>query len=252
MLRLRQIALVANDLDVVVGDLQDVLGLEVAFRDPGVATFGLHNAVMPAGKQFIEVVSPVRENTAGGRYLERRGGDGGYMVIMQCDDHPTLKSRLGPLGVRAALEHDGDEYCVLQLHPRDTAGSFLEIDVQHGGESMDGPWEPAGPNWQDARTERTIGIVAAELQSDEPSALAARWSAILDRPVEVVDDTPTIALDNATLRFVFAKDGRGEGLGGIDVVVDDVAATTAAGVARGLVRNGELAIGGVRIALVGE
>jgi hypothetical protein len=250
MLRLRQIAFVAKELEPVVDDLSAVLGLAVAYRDPGVATFGLHNAVLPAGQQFIEVVSPVQEGTAGGRYLERRNGDGGYMVILQCDDHPTLKARLGPLGVRAALEHDSDEYCILQLHPRDTGGSFLEIDVQHGGESMDGAWEPAGPNWHAARTDTTRGIIAAGLQSDDPAALSERWGAILDRPVKPADGVATIELDNASLRFVEATDGRGEGLGGIEVSVVDVNAAVAAATARGLVRNGDVSIGGVRINLV--
>ena len=59
--RLRQIALVARDLDAVVGELHDAFGLEVAFRDPSVAAFGLHNAVLPIGNQFIEVVSPTRD-----------------------------------------------------------------------------------------------------------------------------------------------------------------------------------------------
>lgn len=247
MLRLRQIALVAKDLEPVVEDFAAVLGLAVAYRDPGVATFGLHNAVMPAGSQFIEVVAPVEDGTAGGRYLERRNGDGGYMVILQCDDHPTLKERLGPLGVRAALEHDGKEYCILQLHPRDTGGSFLEIDVQRGGESIDGPWEPAGPDWHAARTDVTLGIVAAELQSEDPDKLSARWSAILLRPVVLQDLVPTIALDNATLRFVQAFDGRGEGLGGIDVRVANHADVVGTAAARGLARNNVVMIGGLRI-----
>jgi len=250
MLRLRQIALVAHQLEPVVDDLAAVFGLAVAYRDPGVATFGLHNAVMPAGNQFIEVVAPVREGTAGGRYLERRHGDVGYMVIMQCDDHPTLKARLAPLGVRAALEHDGREYLLLQLHPRDTGGSFLEIDVQLGGEAEDGPWEPAGEHWHDARTDATLGIVAATLQSHDPARLATRWSAILDRPISTPGTTPTIALDNAVLRFVTATDGRGEGLDGIDVRVADAVAVHAAAAARGLDRNGHVLIGGVRISVV--
>ena len=250
MLRLRQIAFVARELDPVVDDLHAVLGIEVAFRDPGVARFGLHNAVMPAGQQFIEVVAPVEEGTAAGRYLDRRHGDGGYMVILQCDDHPSLKARMEPLGVRAALEHDGEEYQILQLHPRDTGGSFLEVDVQHGGESMDGPWEPAGPNWQDAKTDLTRGIVAAEIQSEDPNALGERWAAILDRPLEEADGVPTIQLDNATLRFVPAEDGRGEGLGGIDVAVEDVNTALAAATGRGLARNAQVLLGGVRINLV--
>jgi len=55
-MRLRQVALVARDLDPVVADCSAVLGVEVAFRDPDVSTFGLRNAVMPDGDTFLEVV----------------------------------------------------------------------------------------------------------------------------------------------------------------------------------------------------
>ena len=47
-MRLRQIALAATDLTASVDALTDVLGIEVAFNDPGVAAFGLVNAVMPS------------------------------------------------------------------------------------------------------------------------------------------------------------------------------------------------------------
>ena len=56
-MRLRQIALVAQELDPVVENLCAVLGIEVGFNDPGVAAFGLHNAVMPVGDTVLEVVS---------------------------------------------------------------------------------------------------------------------------------------------------------------------------------------------------
>jgi hypothetical protein len=250
MLRLRQIAFVAAELEPVVDDLRSVFAFGVPYNDPGVAVFGLHNAVIPAGHQFIEVVAPTRDGTAGGRYLERRGGDGGYMVILQCDDHPTVKARLDALGVRKVVETDSDHYAIMQLHPKDTGGSFLEIDVQHGGGSMDGPWEPAGPTWQQQRSPTVRGITAAELQSDAPDELAARWSAILDRPVSGEGDPPTITLDNATLRFVAATDGRGEGLGGIDVDVDPL--TRAAVLERAESRGRRVAddvvfVGGVRV-----
>jgi hypothetical protein len=219
VLRLRQIALVAADLDRVVDSFHTELGLEVAFNDPAVATFGLRNAVMPLGHQFVEVVSPIRDGTAGGRYLERRHGDGGYMVILQTDLHAERKRRVAELGVRTVLQHDGAEYCIMQLHPADTGGSFLEIDEQIGGEDLDGPWEPAGPDWQRARrTDAVTGIAAAEIQSPDPERLATRWSEILERPLDALGRSFTIELDNATLRFVEATDGRGEGLGGIDVI----------------------------------
>ena len=74
-LRLRQIALVAERLAPVEAELIDVLGIEVCFRDPGVGHFGLENALFPIGNQLLEGVAPTQEQTAGGRYLERRGGD---------------------------------------------------------------------------------------------------------------------------------------------------------------------------------
>ena len=50
---------------------------------------------------------------------DRRGGDGGYMVICQCDDHRPRKQRVAQLGIRKVMESDGPEYSVMQLHPRD-------------------------------------------------------------------------------------------------------------------------------------
>src|SRR5205807_2244770 len=165
-IRLRQVALVARDLDAVVADLHAAFGLEVAFRDPGVATFGLQNAVLPVGTQFIEVVSPTREGTAGGRQLERLGGDGGYMVICQTDDHGSVRQRVHDIGVRTVIDVDDRGYRIMQLHPSDTGGSFLEIDFQPGGNDPDGAWNPAGDDWQRARrTEVVNGITAVTVQS---------------------------------------------------------------------------------------
>src|SRR5215467_6313515 len=112
-LRLRQIALVAEKLAPVTEDLHEILGLEVGFRDPGVKVFGLQNALFPVGGQFIEVVSPIKEGTAGGRYLDRRGGDGGYMVITQCDDHAPRKKRVAGMKIRKVLEQDEAEYHIM-------------------------------------------------------------------------------------------------------------------------------------------
>ena len=85
-MRLRQLVVVARDLEPVVDEICQKLGVEVCYRDPGVRHFGLRNALMAVGDCFIEVVSPIQDGTAAGRYLERRGGDGGYMLLLQVDD----------------------------------------------------------------------------------------------------------------------------------------------------------------------
>ncbi len=250
-LRLRQIALVAEKLAPVEKDIIDVLGVEVCYRDPGVAHFGLENALFPIGNQLLEVVAPIQENTAGGRYLERRGGDGGYMVITQCNDHLPRRARVDELGVRIAYQFERHDYRCMQLHPKDTGAAFFEIDEQLGdnAHAADGPWEPAGPDWQRAKkTDRVNGIVAAELQCDDPAKTAATWGTIAELPVSASN---SIELDNATLRFVPCTDGRPEGLGGIDVACNDKASILAAADQIGATRGDtQIYLCGMRINLV--
>ncbi|MBM4204509.1 MAG: hypothetical protein FJ194_10225 [Gammaproteobacteria bacterium] len=252
-LRLRQIALVAEKLAPVEAALLDVLSVKVAFRDPGVGHFGLENALFPIGNTLLEVVAPTRENTAGGRYLERRGGDGGYMVITQCDDHLPRRKRVADLGIRIVNQFENKHFRNIQLHPKDTGGSFFEIDEALGenAHAHDGPWEPSGPEWQMYKdTSRVAGIVAAEVQADDPRQVAARWSEISQIPL--ASDGLTLPLDNAKVRFVPCTDGRPEGLGGIDIQCTDKAAILAAAKKRGLKLDGDtLMLCGMRVKLIG-
>lgn len=254
MLRMRQICLVARDLRAAEADLTAVLGLEVCHRDPGVGRFGLENVLLPVGNDFLEVVAPVREGTAAGRYLERRGGDGGYMVILQCDDVAAARRRVAELGIRVVWEGGPPgESDGIQLHPKDVPGAILELRWNAGGEDPAGPWWPAGPDWQRARrTDVVRALRAAELQSPDPAALARRWGQVLDRPVTAdAAGRPQIPLDGAVLRFVPDADGRGEGLGGLDVEAEDRERLLAAARARGCpVDDDVVTLCGVRFRLV--
>ncbi len=254
-LRLRQIAFIVEDVEKVAADLNAVFGLEVAYIDEHLPpAYGLQNRLMPVGTQFIELCSPVRENTAGGRYLERRGGDGGYMVICQADDHGPRKERVKELGIRTVAARDTDTACLMQLHPHDTGGSFLEIDWHTGADDEFPGWSHAirGP-WPDfIRTERVKAIAAAEIQSPDPAKLAARWSEIIQDPLtKDAEGNPCIRIDNATLRFVRNRDGRPEGLGGLDLAATDGDAAREAAAARGLLqKDGSILSGGMRLRLV--
>lgn len=255
-IRLRQIALVAEDLNRVATEIGGVLGVEACYTDPGVGIFGLKNTLWPIGTQMLEVVTPTRDGTAAGRYLDRRHGDGGYMVITQVDDVAHRRARADALGVRVAFDlhypdegHDG-----IQLHPADTGGSFFEMDqmLMPGGDAPGGPWYPAGTNWEPfVRTERVSGISAAELQSPEPERLARRWADIAE--LELTSDAdghPTMELDNAVVRFVPDTDGRGEGLGGIDLITEDRESVLDAAERIGCAIDGDqVAIAGMRMNL---
>lgn len=250
-LRLRQLCLVAHDLEPVVEDLKAVFDIEVCHRDPAVARYGLHNALLPIGNSFVEIVAPTKDGTAAGRYLERRKGDGGYMVILDTDELERWQKHVDAIGVRVAARLVSDGYRGLQLHPRDTGGTLLEINWSEAGADLNAAYHPAGSGWHAyVRTTVARAIVGAELQSDRPERLAAKWSEILKRSARPIDGEWQIDLDNATLRFVAARDDRGEGLTGIDLEVADRDRVRDVAEGRGLaVTDRSVLIGGVRFNL---
>ena len=121
--------LVASELDAPVEDLKAVFGIETCHHDPAVEKYGLTNALLPVGSNFLEVVAPFRNETAAGRYIDRRGGDGGYMVILQCDDAEDRAKRMPDIGVWIANRLNYGTYIGLQLHPKDTGGAILETST---------------------------------------------------------------------------------------------------------------------------
>ena len=223
-MRLRQIVVVAADLERVEREVETELGVELCFRDPGVATFGLRNALFPIGDKLLEIVSPVRDGTTAGRLLHKRGGDGGYMVILEVDDLDPLRARLDDLGVRIVLEARAEGILGLHLHPADVGGAILSVDRADTW----GEWPWAGPGWRDhVRIATVTDVIAVEIEASDPAAMAARWSDVLGRPAF----DAVIALDEGELRFVPAG-VRGDGVGGFVLRAaepDRVGATTIAG-----------------------
>ncbi len=255
-LRLRQIALVVRDIEQVRADLEAVFGLQVGYTEESMPeSIGLENRILPVGDQFIELVAPVRDDVTGARYLERRGGDGGYMVICQTDDRAGRDARIKELGIRLVGGRDGKVYSFIQLHPKDTGGSFLEVDWHEGADDPTPPWtHAAGDNWMPSvRTHIVDAITGVEIQASEPEAVAARWSEILQLPVQRGGDgRPWLETKGGgCICFVADSDGRGEGLGGIDLHAVDREAALSAAAACGLAVSGDtVTIGGVRFKLV--
>lgn len=243
-MRLRQIALVAEKLDPVARQLQETFGLGVPFADEGVGVFGLRNAVFPVGDTFLEVVSPDRAGTTAGRLLERRGGDGGYMVIVQSDDLAADRARVESLGVRIVWEVDLGDAATVHLHPRDVGGAILSIDRMDPPES----WRWAGPGWEErSRTRPSRAIVAAEVQAEDPAAMAERWAEVLGVP----RDGRELRLVESGIRFVPVEDGRGEGVSGFDLAVTDRDEVERRARAQGLECHGAtIQVAGVRVRLV--
>lgn len=226
---LRQICLVAEKLAPAVDDLSAVLGIASCHVDPAVGKFGLENNLLRVGSQFIEVVAPspystLPEETAAGRFLKRRGGNGGYMVICQVptlEEQAELRARATANQVRVAFESDRETWNIMQLHPADMGAAFFEVDWDQEAD-VTGNWHPAGgKDWQRVEPGEVMSISAVELQSDDPMALAERWASVAGVAVNRSSAVPTVSLANAKLRFVADRDGRGPGLGGLELRVKD-------------------------------
>ena len=76
---------------------------------------------MPVGGEFLEVLEPFRDDASGARYLARRGGDAGYMVILQDADALAHRARLEGAGVRVIAQQPGPPLPVHPLPSRPTA-----------------------------------------------------------------------------------------------------------------------------------
>ena len=166
----------ARDCGQVAGQLRQAFGWPPPFHDPGVGQFGLTNAVFAAGDTFVEVVAPAQPETTAGRYLERRGGDGGYMAIFQVPDLAAARRRVAGLGVRVVWAADRPDIAGTHLHPGDVPGAIVSLDWAAPERS----WRWAGPSWTGHVPEHPPGgVTGLTIEVNDPAAAARRWAAVL-------------------------------------------------------------------------
>ena len=250
--RLRQVCLAAPTLSPWVGQLQQLFGLGAAYADPHVAKYGLDNAVLAVGHQFIELVAPVRDDAPLHRFLARHPGGAGYIVILDNDQIDLRRQHLQALGARLVTDLSHDGFHTLQVHPRDAGACMLEFDHTDGGEAWDGPYAPAGPHWQrQLRLGCVTGIAGVVLRAADAPALAARWAALIGVPA-TADSSGRLQLllPGGFIAFDAAAPGAADGLADIVLQAVDPAAVLHQAAALGLpVVAGHLVLAGVQFSL---
>jgi hypothetical protein len=210
--------LAARELDPVVARLRSELSLGEPFSDPGVGHFGLHNAVFALGDTFLEVVSPVRDGTAAGRLLDRRGGDCGYMVMFQVDDLAAARARVSAAGVREVFEVSLDDIEEVHLHPGDMRGAIVSLSTPKPASA----WRWGGPDWD--RRSAPGRVAGVKIAVSDPDAVATRWQELIGSlpglsfiadeadagPVEIaITGRGGEATEIGGVRFVFAPNEEG-------------------------------------------
>ncbi|EXJ54547.1 hypothetical protein A1O7_09888 [Cladophialophora yegresii CBS 114405] len=230
--RLRQIALVAEDLDRAQHLLTTVLGTEVVFVDPQVAQWGLKNFLVAIGGDLIEVVAPFKDDTTAGRLLKKRG-EGGYMIIMQTLDAAARRKDIESRGLaRVIFSHAHDDVLCVQYHPKGIAGGMMpELDSHAPSptnptplESAFSPWHACGSDYHKYSSGMkrcahlkllNTTLRLAPGQADVEAA-ARQWEDYFGIPRE---GKSQLVFTNSRLSFVPGVDGKPEGLESITIEV---------------------------------
>ena len=174
------------------------------------------------------------------------------MLILDCDAAERRRRHAERMGIRVANLIRYEDYLGVQLHPRDTGAAMIEFNQTRGGESVDGPYHPAGPHWQSAvTTDVTLRLVAVDIEAPDPEAFSARWAALMQRPVAVAEGRYRIALDGGDIRFSQAAAAQRQPMfARLELRVRNTAAVLDAAAARGYpVHDGAIALCGVKIAV---
>lgn len=248
-MRLRQICLVAPQLEPVISDIAEIMGLAVCYRDGNVAKYGLENALLPVDTILLEVVAPFKAGTTAGRFIEKTGGRGGYMAIFCCSDPDERGRNANAMGVRTANVIDHAPYHGVQLHPRDCRAAFIEFNHTKGSDDILGPYPPAGPDWQKSiRKDVTQALTGVEMQSPDPQGLAEHWGKIIGvAPSNDRDGVAELKLPNASFRFL---KGANEIMSALEFRVVDAARVLHTAREKGLaVAGNEFLLGGVTFRL---
>ncbi len=223
MIRIRQVALCTDDIWREEQSIVSTLGVAGVHRDPP-NVFEMRNVVFAVGDTFLEVLQPTADSAPSATFLSKRGGPGGYMLIMQVDDLDAARSRVGDLAIRVVYDepparHHGVEAAAIHLHPADTGGAIMSLDRM---DPVDG-WAWAGRAWQGhVHTDVVERIVGVELRSANVEALATRFSAMIDRPCSIGDAGEwTIGLDDGIVRVVEGPSGEPDQLVAVEMLATD-------------------------------
>ena len=235
-MKIRQVALASSNLEETDKTLRHLPGCDQSYADPEIIYFGLDNRLFTLGDCFLEVVSPVQPNTAAGRFLDRRGGDSGYMVIVQVENLAEEKVRLADTAIRTVFADDRGNSKAVHLHPKDIPGAIPSLDEMSPPES----WLWAGDSWEQRAGRYVRGILAVEIRSPDPKATGLCWAEAYGIELMPAGEGWRLEMDGTEIRFAYYAAALEPALMAIDVDAVDLAAICAAADGLGLERDGHV------------
>lgn len=222
--RLRQLVIAAETRDVI-STVQHVLHLGKPFVDPGVAEFGLTNAVFALGDQFLEVVIPQTETAPARRFINTFGV-GGYMAIFQVPSIRVVRDRADKMGLRRVWNIDLPDIAASHIHPSDIGAAIVSVDEPRPPPT----WRWGGPDWSfNSVPGRLTGLTVS---AQDPVSVGKRWISLLCG--EACKEAFELETANATVSF---DKGAHTGLSQFIIEIPDAEAALRRAEASGLDRT---------------
>jgi methylmalonyl-CoA/ethylmalonyl-CoA epimerase len=126
--RIDHVGVAVEDLDDAVRLYSERLGMPVQHRET-VEEQGVEAVLLGVGESHVELLRPLGDDTAVGRFLERHG-PGMHHVAYGTDDIDSALDALRAAGLRLIDEHPRTgirNSRVAFVHPRSTGGVLTEL-----------------------------------------------------------------------------------------------------------------------------
>ena len=169
--RLRHYVIAARDMEAVCDQIYKTLDLEPTPKSEGpepTLAFGFRTHMMRIGTTMLEIVSPIREKHQLQDFFAERGGDGGFMVVMQTYDDDALLARAAAANHKLAFEIKNFMGQHLMQFDYKTFGSRFEFYKYTPEDNWWG--DPLGRPYNDPRA--VEDILGATVAVENPGAIA--------------------------------------------------------------------------------
>lgn len=248
-MRIKQLVFVSEERDKLAKQICNLLDLKETYHDAGLISFGLENVLIPLNDTFFEIVMPVQENTTAERFLNKRNGGGGYMVIVDVENFEKEEERINSSDIDIVWHGDRRKGEIrartIHLHPKQIGGAILSLDKMEPANA----WLWAGTDWEkDINLKLVDCLSGVILQSSNPSDLCSKWEKALGIKRSSSDEI-TIQLDRSKIIFIEDADGRGEGVSAFIIKSLNKEKILKNALEMKIMRNNEISLGGVRIIL---
>ena len=248
-MRLRQLVIATSEMDLLANSICDLFELKRTFSDPELIVFGLQNVIIPLGDTFLELVSPVKENTSAGRFLRKRGGDGGYMVIVDSVDLEKERKRLENVKMTIVWHENRKSDDIhgqsLHLHPKQVGGAILSIDSMNPRSS----WLWAGTDWEkDINKSLVSHLSGVNICGPNPDNLLSNWEKALGRQRSLGGNS--INLLGSSINIVMNTQSQSEYVSAFQIHTAKKLDLEKRAVSKGFFINNNIHLGGVDFLLV--